>query len=269
MVKSKRATFNLNQVIRKVAVENFKNKSNQNSTELIIIITAKDEEKTIGNVIDSINNTKINLSYKIVVVNDGSVDKTEEIGNEKNVIVVNHIHNLGIGGATKTGFLIAKLFQPKIIINIDADGQHDPKYIPEIINKINDGNDLVYASRFASASEYKTNTIRLIGNKFYSKMVSKSAGIDLSDITTGYRGIRFERIKDVFFISETNFAIELALRAAKKGLKIIDIPTKAAARSHGQSQFSKIEKFISYNINALIQIRNSKRKSDWDQYQQL
>jgi len=260
LLKNKSISFNFHRVVRNAAISNFQQHTlnlNIDQLELMIVIAAKNESKTIGNVIDQINSLKLPYSYKILVVNDGSTDDTGIIAKKKGAFVINHFQNLGIGGATKTGYIGSLFFKPEIVITIDADGQHDPKYIPEIVSMIKSENiDLVYASRF-STIDYKTTMIRSVGNKFYTNLVNKLGKISITDVTTGYRGIRFEKIESVFFISETNFAIEFAIRAGRNGLKIGEIAAKTVSRDFGTSQFHKIEKFFVYNINAVIQIFNA------------
>ncbi len=260
LLKNKSISFNFHRVVRNAAISNFQQHTlnlNIDQLELMIVIAAKNESKTIGNVIDQINSLKLPYSYKILVVNDGSTDDTVLIAKKKGAFVINHFLNLGIGGATKTGYIGSLFFKPEIVITIDADGQHDPKYIPEIVSMIKSENiDLVYASRF-STIDYKTTMIRTVGNKFYTNLVNKLGKISITDVTTGYRGIRFEKIESVFFISETNFAIEFAIRAGRNGLKIGEIAAKTVSRDFGTSQFHKIEKFFVYNINAVIQIFNA------------
>jgi len=257
----KSISYSFNQTIRKIALDYFLREFNQveiNNSEIVIVIVAKNESETIGKVIDGIKSQTISEPYTILVVNDGSTDNTEKIAKEKGALVVNHYYNLGIGAANKTGYLASRLFNPKIIVNIDSDGQHDPKYIPEIISKIKKENaDLVIASRFARESNYKTTIVRSVGNRFYTRLVNWIAKISLTDVTSGYRGIKFEKLSSIFFIAETNFAIELGIRAGKSGLKIIEIPVISKSRERGESQFHRIENFLVYNWNALVQIFNA------------
>ena len=96
-----------------------------------------------------------------------------------------------------------------------------------------------------------------MGNKFYTKLVNNLGGISLTDVTTGYRGIKYQKIPKIFFKAETNFSIELALRAGRSGLKIKDIPAETMPREFGQSQFHRLENFIIYNFNAFKQILNA------------
>jgi len=260
-IKNKNISGDFYLLIRKTAIDNFRREFKEDIKEtmdILIVITAKNEEKTIGKVIDSIKLLKLTFSYKILVVNDGSTDDTESIARSNGALVVNHVFNLGIGAATKTGFYVSKLLKPKIIVNIDADGQHDPRFIPQMVSKIQDDKmDMVYGSRFYKNTEYDTSVVRYIGNKFYTRLVNRITGLSLTDVNTGYRAILFDKLDSIFFLSETNFAIELAIRAAKNGLNITEIPTLSINRAYGQSQFHNIEKFFIYNINAQKQIFNA------------
>ena len=243
--------------IRNTAITNFEESHKRNENiQVLIVITAKNEEKTIGIVIDKINSHNFSFTYNILVVNDGSTDKTGKVVQEKKALMIDHVYNLGIGAAVKTGLIASKIFKPEIVINIDADGQHDPKYIPILISKIKEGNDLVYGSRFASQSKYHTSTTRLVGNKFYTKLVNKIAKINLTDVTSGYRAITGEKIDSILFKSESNFAIELVLRAARNNLVISEIPIEANTRKEGRSQFFRIERFLIFNFNVLVQVFN-------------
>jgi len=257
--KSKSTVSNLNHLIRSIAFHNFRELiPNLEKIDILINIAAKNEEKTIGNVIEKIKNLNIPYKYKILVINDGSTDKTEAVAIKAGAIVINHFYNLGIGAAIKTGFIACKILKPRILINIDADEQHNPKYIPKLIEKIENENlDLVYTSRFSKQSSYKTNFIRSSGNKFYTKLVNRLGHISISDVTSGYRALRAEKINSVYFCSESNFSIELALRAAKNKLRISEIPIESEERKIGRSQFHRIEKFLIYNFIAVKQIFNS------------
>jgi len=258
--KERTTSTQLSKIIRNVAMENFKDENShvKEKSDILILMAAKNESSSIGKVIQQINKITINLSSKILVVDDGSTDNTARIARENGASVISHFYNLGVGGAVKTGFFASKYFEPKIVINIDSDGQHDPKYIPRIIEAITKDNfDLVYCSRFTKSSEYQTNVVRLMGNKFYTRLVNNLGKISLTDVTTGYRGIKYQKIPKIFFKAETNFSIELALRAGRSGLKIKDIPAETMQRESGQSQFHRIETFIIYNLNVFKQILNA------------
>lgn len=258
VLRNKGLSSRIYNVIRETALSNFKQVLDQvPSIDVLIIIAAKNESKTIGKVLEKIKSLELDCSYRILVVNDGSTDDTALISENHKALLISHGTNLGVGAAIKTGFLASKFLKPKIVINIDADDQHDPNDIPKIISKIQDENyDLVYASRFLQQTDYEQSVTRKIGNKFYTNLVNKMTKLQLTDVTSGYRGVRFEKLNSILFLSESNFAIELALRAAKNNLKVVEIPTKTSIREHGKSQLFKIENFIIYNYNVLRQIIN-------------
>lgn len=262
MWRNKGLSSRMFNVIRQTALSNFQQAVEGIAPkDILIIITAKNESKTIGVVIEKIQSLDIQYSYTILVVDDGSTDETARIAKKLNALVISHGTNLGIGAAIKTGYYASKLLSPKIVINIDGDDQHNPTDIPLIISKIQDENyDLVYASRFNKPMDYEQSITRKIGNRFYTNLVNKMTKLELSDVTSGYRGVKFEKLNSILFISESNFAIELALRAAKSKLKIVEIPTQSITREFGKSQFYKIENFIIYNFNVLRQIINAKKK---------
>ena len=102
-----------------------KKQSNQiNKDDIFIVMPAFNEEKMIGETLRALKNE----GYRnIVVVDDGSMDKTSEIAKDEGVIVCRHILNRGLGGALGTGIKCALLYKPKVIVTFDADGQHHPK----------------------------------------------------------------------------------------------------------------------------------------------
>lgn len=109
----------------------------------VAIIPAYNEEKTIAEVL---NGTRLFVD-EIIVVDDGSSDRTAQIAKSKNVIVVSHVINRGLGAAIQTGFETAKKLKADIVITLDADGQHDPSEISKFIQAINQGADVVIGSR--------------------------------------------------------------------------------------------------------------------------
>lgn len=142
-----------------------------------------------------------------------------------------------VPGTNKTGYRASSYFEPKFIVNIDADGQHDPTHIISLIKKLEEGYDLVYGTRFGKLSDYQINTIRLIGNKFYTNLINKIGRSSLTDVTSRYRALRDEEIDSIYYHAETNFAIELALKTSKNKLKITEIPTKTMKKNKGNLNF--------------------------------
>ena len=123
----------------------------------LIIIPAYNESESIEKVANSVFEQK-NENVDVVVVNDGSKDNTVEEAKKTKAIVLDLPSNLGIGGAVQSGYLYAYKNNYDIAIQIDGDGQHDPKYISEMINILSTEDvDMVIGSRFVEKTSYDSN----------------------------------------------------------------------------------------------------------------
>lgn len=160
----------------------------------LVIIPAYNEEEAI---VETINNLKKCCDGMVdyVIINDCSKDNTLKKCNENNFNVINLPINLGIGGAVQTGYKYAYRFGYDIAIQMDADGQHDPKYISEIIEKIKAGNDMVIGSRFIEKNGFQSTFVRRIGINLYSKIIKLFTGKVIKDTTSGYRAVNKKIIK--------------------------------------------------------------------------
>ena len=136
---------------------------------LLVIPSYNEEEKVLNNykrIVDY--NRKNKTNYDAIVINDGSKDKTEEICIKNNIPHITLVHNLGIGGAVQTGYKYAKENNYDIAIQFDGDGQHDVRYVKDIIKPIVDGKaNMVIGSRFIdkSSSNFKSSGARRLGIK--------------------------------------------------------------------------------------------------------
>lgn len=215
-------------------------KSNGGNMKTLIIIPAYNEE---GAIVETIRNLEKNgKEVDYVIINDCSKDKTLEICRKNNFNVINLPVNLGIGGAVQTGYRYAYENDYDVAIQMDADGQHDPKYIPELVAKIEEGNDLVIGSRFLEKEGFQSTFIRRMGINLYSWIIKVFTGKQVKDTTSGYRAAGKKIIK-IFARSypvdypepETNALI------AKNNFKIVEVPMKMKERDSGASSITPIK----------------------------
>lgn len=194
---------------------------------IIITIPAYNEEKTIGPVIDEIkeNLDKTKYNYRILVVNDGSTDKTVEIAKSKGAIVHSHKMNFGLATTFKTEMEICLKLEADIIVHTDADRQYMGKDIPKLLHKIEQGYDLVLGSRFKGSIE-SMPFIKRIGNKAFSRVLSHITNIKITDGQTGFRAFTKEVAK-LEISSYHTYTQEQLIRAAKSKFKIGEIPIDA------------------------------------------
>lgn len=147
-----------------------------------MVIPAFNEQKTVGVLLEQIKKTRL----KTAVINDGSTDLTKNIVEKGSVYLLNHKTNLGKGAAMKTGADFAFNHGAEAIIFMDADGQHDPKNIPDYIHKLQAGNEIVFGKRNLGKG---TPKIRLLGNKIASFIIALFCGIYLEDLLCGFIGL--------------------------------------------------------------------------------
>ena len=187
---------------------------------VVAIIPAYNEEKALADVIDR----TLEHVDEVIVVDDGSSDKTSEVAIEAGARVIKHSVNLGKGEALKSGF--KTIGDDSIIITIDGDGQHNPSEIPDLVRPIiEDGADLVNGSRYMNGPEENTPAYRRVGQKVLDIATNISAGTKVTDSQSGFRAFS-PKSKNVFRFKDTGFGIEseMLVDAAEAGLKIVEVP---------------------------------------------
>lgn len=186
----------------------------------VAIIPAYNEEVALGSIILR------TLQYvdEVIIVNDGSDDKTVEVAKLAGAEIINHATNLGKGEALKSGF--SAIGDADVVVTIDADGQHNPDEIPSLIKPIiEDGADLVNGSRYMNGSEENTPAYRRVGQQVLDNATNISAGIKVTDSQSGFRAFSPAACK-VFRFYDTGFGIEseMLVDVAEAGLKIVEVP---------------------------------------------
>jgi glycosyltransferase involved in cell wall biosynthesis len=191
---------------------------------VIITIPAYNEEYTLGPVIQEItevmNSTK--YEYQILVLNDGSQDKTIEVAKKHGAIVVSNPRNLGLAGTFKHEMEECVKLKADIIVHTDADGQYPAKYIPMLIEKIEQGYDLVLGSRFEKGA-YSGSFMKKLGNIAFAKVFSGLLKSRITDTTTGFRAFTQEVAK-LPLINSFTYTQEQLIRAGKAKMKVTEIP---------------------------------------------
>ncbi|OCA96614.1 glycosyltransferase family 2 protein [Clostridium beijerinckii] len=217
----------------------------------LIIIPAYNEEKNIYNVITSIRNN--NVFADVIVVNDGSKDNTYFEAKKSGAEVVNLSENLGIGGAVQTGYIYALNKGYDVAVQIDGDGQHDPRDLENLVKQMEKGNfDMIIGSRFVEKTNYIPSTFRSMGIKYFSKLVSLLCGSNYYDTTSGYRLINKKAI-ELFakYYPKDYPEVETIVYAYKNGLKVKEIGVNMRQRCEGKSSITPL-KSIYYMIKVTL-----------------
>lgn len=221
--------------------------------KLLIIIPAFNEEATISGVIASIKRHM--PAADIVVVNDGSRDRTAERAASGGAIVLSHLYNMGIGATMQTGYKYALLKGYDIAVQVDADGQHPAEQIERLVKPVMEGKaDLVVGSRFLGEGDYKPSIARGAGMVFFSRLVSMIIRAKITDTTSGFRAAGKKCIE--YFSSrypDDYPEVEALVLLHKKGFSIMEVPVSMSERAGGRSSITPM-KSVYYMAKVLLAI---------------
>lgn len=191
--------------------------------KVVACIPAYNEERTIARVVLT---TKKYVDT-VIVCDDGSTDLTGEIASALGAIVVRHDKNMGVGAALRTLFDRARELGAEIVVTLDADGQHDPSYIPDLVEPIlRREADLVIGSRFVyQKNAHEVPLYRKIGIKTISGLAKRVSKLNVRDTQSGFRAYS-RRALEVIQVTRDDFgwSLETLDQAASHGLKVVEVP---------------------------------------------
>ncbi|AFN04376.1 glycosyltransferase family 2 protein [Pyrococcus furiosus DSM 3638] len=218
-----------------------------------VVVPAYNEEKTIGKVLDEL--LAIFPRERIIVVNDGSEDRTEEIAKSKGVRVLTHLINRGLGGALGTGIEYAIKKGAKIIVTFDADGQHLVEDALKVMKPVVEGKaELAIGSRLKGDTS-QMPFVKKIGNIGLDVITAIFSGKYVSDTQSGLRAFSrscAERIK----ITCDRYAVssEIIVKAAKNKCRIVEVPIKAIYTEYSKKKGTNVLEGIKIAFNLFVEI---------------
>ena len=200
--------------------------------KLIVIIPAYNEESTIGDVIKATSR----FVDEILVINDGSTDRTADVAKTAGATVIDNIVNRGLGKTIKRGYAEAVKRGADIVVQIDADGQYDPQEIPKLIQPILDNKaDLVLGSRLENL-KYEMPWLKKQGNRAFTWLLRRLTDTDIKDGQTGFRATRKEVFETVEIQGDFTYTQEMIVKVSKEGWRIANVPVNFYQRSAGESR---------------------------------
>lgn len=216
-------------------------------TTLTVVIPAYNEEKGIAEIVHRVLAVREDLKkvdihdFELLVVNDGSRDRTSEIASEISqtdpcVRVINHPKNRGYGAALKTGFALAR---GELIGFLDADGTYPPEYFPQLCKAAMNGSDLVIGSRMMGADS-KMPATRRIGNLFFAGLLSVLGSQRVTDSASGMRVFKKSLLEKIFPLPDgLNLTPVMSTRALHENLNVVEIAIPYSERV-GRSKLSVV-----------------------------
>lgn len=207
---------------------------------LVVIIPALNEEKTIKDVIQSIPKNIAGINeVAVVVVDDGSSDRTAAEAAQAGAFVVHHAINMGVGAAFQTGLKEALYRCADVIVNMDADAQFNPTDIPTLIAPILNGTaSFVTASRFAKPEFIPDMpAIKIWGNRWMTRLINFITSKHFTDVSCGFRAFTREAALHLTLFGHFTYTQETFIDLAFKHISMVEIPLRIRGeREHGRSR---------------------------------
>lgn len=191
------------------------------NTTVSIVIPAKNEAENLRALLPALREAA--LATEIIVVDDGSEDKTIRVVEDQGAICVRHPYSMGNGAAIKSG---ARAATGDVIVFMDGDGQHRPEDVAKLLARLDEGFDMVVGSRAGSA---QASIFRRMANAFYNWLSSRVAGHRVMDLTSGMRAVRADRFREFLYLLPNGFSYPTTItmcffRAGYKvGYELIDV----------------------------------------------
>jgi len=218
---------------------------------VLVVLPAWNEEQSLPGVLAEIREHLPDVG--ILVVNDGSADATSAVARRHDVAVLDLPFNLGVGGAMRAGFRYAIEQRYDVVVQVDADGQHDPRDVPRIVERLADA-DVVIGARFAGTGEYDVRGPRRWAMQVMASTISRLAGTRLTDTTSGFRGAgpRAVRLFAVHYPAEyLGDTIESLVIAIRSGLSVDQVGVSMRERAAGRPSQSPVKAGI-YLLRACL-----------------
>lgn len=174
---------------------------------------------------------------QVYVVDDGSEDETAKVAEIEGARVLRHDKNLGIGMALQTGYKAAADDNADVLVQIDADGQHNSSHLEGLIEELNESTDIVIGSRFLEGEPQGYSRVRRWGIRFFSYLASALSGKRIYDITSGYRIYRMKSLLRIPPIRSRHWAVEQTLTAIRLNMTVKEVSIPIPPRKKGSSQF--------------------------------
>jgi glycosyltransferase involved in cell wall biosynthesis len=222
----------------------------------IAIVPALNEEGSIAGVIAEIR--AFDPGFEIVVIADGSVDRTPEVAAAHGAKVVRLPFNLGIGGAVQTGFRYAHEHGFELAVRVDGDGQHDPQELPAILAPVLAGEaDICVGSRFAvrvGEGSFRSTRTRRLGIRILAGAVSMLVRRRVTDPTSGFQALNRHAIR--LFAADYPHdypEVEATVMCFRHRLRLVEVPVRMRERAGGSSSITAV-RAIYYMVKVLLAI---------------
>lgn len=225
-------------LIRRMGVQQFDERYGVDLklTPIVVVIPAYNEGECISHVLEAMPREVLGRPIQTIVVDDGSSDGTAEVASDAGALVVSSLVNRGGGAALRMGFDVARRHGAETIVTMDADGQHLPSEIEHLVRPIlEDEHDFVIGSRILGNRE-RDSVVRYLGIRIFNAVIRVLTSLKITDCSNGFRALRVTALGKLKLHQNQYHTAELIIDAAKKGIRVGEVPVTVKRRMRGTSK---------------------------------
>jgi hypothetical protein len=220
--------------------------------QVAVVVPAYNEEDNLGHVLARIPAEVCGRETAVLVVDDGSRDRTGDVAREHGVAVARHVINRGGGAALRTGYRLMADSGAEVVVTLDADGQHLPSEMDRLVGPVLSGEvDVAHGSRVLGEAE-QGHVARELGIVFFNRLVSLITRTKVSDCSNGYRAVRASVLPQLVLRQEQFHTSEFMIEAIKRGIPAREVPVTVVSRLHGHSKKPAVVRYGLGFANAIV-----------------
>jgi hypothetical protein len=220
--------------------------------KIAILVPAYNEAESIGYVLDLMPSEVCGMPTAVLVVDDGSRDGTGDVAAEHGAAVAHHVTNRGGGAALRTGYRLMVESGAKIVVTLDADGQHLPAEMERLVKPVLGGEvDVAHGSRVLGRAD-SNHFARELGIVFFNRLVSAITRTHVTDCSNGYRAVRTSVLPQLVLRQEQFHTSEFMIEAIKRGIPAKEVPITVERRLHGHSKKPAVVRYGLGFANAIV-----------------
>jgi hypothetical protein len=219
---------------------------------IAILVPAYNEAENVGHVLERMPAEVCGVETAVLVVDDGSRDGTGDVAAEHGAVVARHVINRGGGAALRTGYRLMVESGAKIVVTLDADGQHLPAEMERLVKPVLDGEvDVAHGSRVLGRAD-RNHFARELGIVFFNRLVSLITRTHVTDCSNGYRAVRTTVLPQLVLRQEQFHTSEFMIEAIKRGIPAKEVPITVEQRLHGHSKKPAVLRYGMGFANAIV-----------------
>jgi hypothetical protein len=244
----------LSAVVEGLAAEQFHHtgQGERFENKIAVLIPAYEEADNLPHVLSRIPKVVCGVETEVLVLDDGSRDGTDRVAAREGAAVARHVTNRGGGAALRTGYRLMVESGARIVVTLDADGQHLPEEMPKLVEPVLSGKfDIAHGSRVLGHAEPGAFS-RELGISFFNRLVSFMTRTHVTDCSNGFRAVRAGVLPMLVLRQQQFHTSEFVIEGIKRGVPSVEVPITVVARLHGKSKKPAVVRYGLGFANAIV-----------------